>query len=131
MPFIKLSSGSRVNIDHIVSYTPAAVANGGGSWLETVTDGPTGESVDRIDETPEELDALISLAEDDFLRHRTIIETLAMNEATEMIDGPIRTCRICGCTDDHACPEGCSWVEEDLCSACELKVGDKHVPASL
>lgn len=29
-----------------------------------------------------------------------------------------RTCRICGCTEDHACPGGCSWVEEDLCSAC-------------
>lgn len=29
-----------------------------------------------------------------------------------------RTCRVCGCTDDHACPGGCSWVEEDLCSAC-------------
>jgi hypothetical protein len=34
-------------------------------------------------------------------------------------------CRICGCTDNHACPEGCYWVEEDLCSACaeKLKAG--------
>lgn len=29
-----------------------------------------------------------------------------------------RTCRVCGCTDDHACPGGCCWVEDDLCSAC-------------
>ena len=29
-----------------------------------------------------------------------------------------RKCRICGCTDDNACPGGCYWVEEDLCSAC-------------
>ncbi len=28
------------------------------------------------------------------------------------------TCRVCGCTDDHACPGGCYWVEEDLCSEC-------------
>lgn len=28
-------------------------------------------------------------------------------------------CRICGCTDMQACPGGCSWVEPDLCSACE------------
>lgn len=28
-------------------------------------------------------------------------------------------CRICGCTDDHACPGGCSWVAPDLCSTCE------------
>lgn len=28
-------------------------------------------------------------------------------------------CRVCGCTDSAACPGGCWWVEEDLCSACE------------
>ncbi|MDD4566090.1 MAG: hypothetical protein PHE79_11530 [Eubacteriales bacterium] len=28
-------------------------------------------------------------------------------------------CRVCGCTQDNACPGGCYWVEEDLCSACE------------
>lgn len=27
-------------------------------------------------------------------------------------------CRVCGCTDRHGCPEGCWWVEDDLCSAC-------------
>jgi len=29
-----------------------------------------------------------------------------------------RVCRICGCTDGFGCLEGCSWVEEDLCSSC-------------
>lgn len=28
------------------------------------------------------------------------------------------TCRVCGCTDDHACPGGCYWVKPDLCSRC-------------
>lgn len=32
-------------------------------------------------------------------------------------------CRICGCTDEQACPAGCSWAPDpeggDLCSACE------------
>lgn len=27
-------------------------------------------------------------------------------------------CRICDCTEDQACPGGCSWVEEDLCDNC-------------
>ena len=27
-------------------------------------------------------------------------------------------CRVCGCTWEQACPGGCYWVEEDLCSAC-------------
>lgn len=39
-------------------------------------------------------------------------------------------CRICGCTDDHACvtTEGaCFWVDDDdLCSACAVRFG---VPA--
>jgi hypothetical protein len=30
-------------------------------------------------------------------------------------------CRVCGCTDSHACPGGCHWVEVDLCSACAEK----------
>lgn len=33
-------------------------------------------------------------------------------------------CRMCGCTEDRACPDGCHWVEDPmglgpLCSACE------------
>ncbi len=27
-------------------------------------------------------------------------------------------CRVCGCTDLNACPDGCSWVEPNLCSRC-------------
>ncbi len=30
----------------------------------------------------------------------------------------IRSCRICGCTDINACPDGCWWVGDRLCSAC-------------
>lgn len=30
----------------------------------------------------------------------------------------VQACRVCGCTNDNACPGGCYWVEEDLCSAC-------------
>lgn len=29
-----------------------------------------------------------------------------------------RRCRVCGCTDENACPGGCYWVEDDLCSRC-------------
>jgi len=29
-----------------------------------------------------------------------------------------RKCRVCGCTWFNACPGGCYWVEEDLCSNC-------------
>lgn len=48
------------------------------------------------------------------------MEAEAKNLQTE-----IRSCRICGCTnwDCRQCiektGEPCSWIEEDLCSACE------------
>ena len=28
-------------------------------------------------------------------------------------------CRVCGCTEHNACPDGCWWIEDDLCSNCE------------
>jgi hypothetical protein len=30
----------------------------------------------------------------------------------------VRQCRVCGCTDDQACPGGCHWVAKNLCSEC-------------
>lgn len=27
-------------------------------------------------------------------------------------------CRVCGCTDNAACPGGCFWVAPELCSKC-------------
>lgn len=38
----------------------------------------------------------------------------------------VRTCHVCGCTDERACFGGCWWVNDDgtpdLCSSCE----DRH-----
>lgn len=30
----------------------------------------------------------------------------------------VRACRVCGCTEDCACPGGCRWVAPGLCSSC-------------
>lgn len=55
---------------------------------------------------------------------RNIEDIMDMNLAMEHIDialehlGAARKCRTCGCTEHNACPGGCSWVEEDLCSSC-------------
>lgn len=40
---------------------------------------------------------------------------------TEQRDG---RCRECGCTDERACFEGCTWVEADLCSGCTEEARD-------
>lgn len=45
------------------------------------------------------------------------------------------TCRVCGCTEDEPCDEGCSWVPEKedergpICSACDEKGLDTPAPA--
>lgn len=53
-------------------------------------------------------------------------EDLEILEELAYVDGmdglPERKCRVCGCTDIAACPGGCYWVEEDLCSACVGKM---------
>lgn len=38
-------------------------------------------------------------------------------------------CRVCGCTWNNACPGGCWWVEEDLCSSCaeKMKNGSREI----
>jgi hypothetical protein len=37
------------------------------------------------------------------------------------------SCRVCGCTDDDACPGGCWWAPDpeggDLCSQCAHRLG--------
>jgi hypothetical protein len=47
-----------------------------------------------------------------------------------MTDATVRTCEICGCTDEDCsqCVEKtgspCNWVGDELCSACSLTVGE-------
>lgn len=48
-----------------------------------------------------------------------------------------RKCRICGCTDDDCqqciekTGEPCSWVEDDLCSACQKNKKKQDIPILL
>jgi hypothetical protein len=30
----------------------------------------------------------------------------------------IDSCRVCGCTDERGCEDGCEWIQPGLCSAC-------------
>ena len=32
-----------------------------------------------------------------------------------------QSCRVCGCSHHDPCPEGCWWVESDLCSSCQVR----------
>jgi hypothetical protein len=40
---------------------------------------------------------------------------------------PVRRCRGCGCTDEFSCqPNGCTWVDIDLCSVCDTQDPEFH-----
>lgn len=44
----------------------------------------------------------------------------------ELFDTDTGACRVCGCTDNTACPGGCCWVPDpltrgELCSACAIR----------
>lgn len=65
------------------------------------------------------LDQLQSAAED------TLKEILEQ----DILPVPSRlgqVCEICGCSDEDACEQGCSWISPTLCSACEHAPGESH-----
>jgi len=41
--------------------------------------------------------------------------------AAELRAEEARRCRVCGCGNAAACDGGCEWVEQDLCSKCDLR----------
>lgn len=43
---------------------------------------------------------------------------LNLRELVLPVEHPAGSCRLCGCTDEHACDGGCFWIAEGLCSAC-------------
>ncbi|MGV0976384.1 MAG: Mov34/MPN/PAD-1 family protein [Azonexus sp.] len=54
--------------------------------------------------------------EDDFTHPVISIEVNIDRKSEELTE---RTCRVCGCTDEHGCANGCFWVADDLCSNCD------------
>jgi len=56
------------------------------------------------------------------------VEDLPKNQLNNEDPQPVQKCRVCGCTQERACPGGCYWVEPDLCSSCvdeqiEISIG--------
>ncbi|WP_010185991.1 helix-turn-helix domain-containing protein [Sphingomonas sp. PAMC 26605] len=82
-----------------------------GEWLELI----------EADATPASFRTIIALRTRGFrfdIHVLSLLEAIAQGiEAT-----PPRLCRICACSDHAPCMsemgDGCTWVAEDLCSAC-------------
>lgn len=57
-------------------------------------------------------------------------------QAVDQLEASIvRTCVLCGCDDDHACPDGCAWHYESatpalgICTNCAWELGDRDPEA--
>ena len=48
----------------------------------------------------------------------TVAPRLRIPSAPLPIVHPVDSCTICGCTQERACPDGCSWYVPGLCTAC-------------
>lgn len=44
------------------------------------------------------------------------------NIRQKKVDDKSRSCKVCGCTQERACPGGCHWVTDDLCSNCVFSI---------
>jgi len=51
-----------------------------------------------------------------------IIKEGELEKEEAIFDKDPRFCKVCGCSSDHACPGGCHWVTDDLCSNCVFSI---------
>lgn len=105
------------------------------SWVEVTAVFASGETAppDRFPSLIEAKQALERVGYGDFRRGRSVWVSEAWPTTPQS-----GICRICGCTDERACPEICSWVDatHTLCSSCatgtiELKIPPGLDPAEL
>lgn len=55
----------------------------------------------------------------------------APEEAPDAEEENERACRACGCTEFDPCIEGCSWVEQDLCSHPDCLEMEEYTPEEI
>lgn len=76
----------------------------------------------ETEEELSEIEGIHNLLDAVFMREGIDIRKSSLQSEGELAEITIhdseRKCRICGCDWFHACPGGCYWVEEDLCSSC-------------
>lgn len=87
-------------------------------WQVSFLDGLAKDAIER--ERAADVAAPPMTADDTIRQARALVDRLVdLLEYHDQITRPDeRRCRTCGCTDERACLPSCSWVAEDLCSAC-------------
>lgn len=101
---------SIVDVAHRIGTEPRTAEHSRGEWLELI----------EADAAPMTLTTIVALSQV-FSFDIHVLWTLERIAQGEMVPVP-QICRICACTDYDGCRSvhgvTCSWVEDDLCSAC-------------
>jgi ferredoxin len=58
----------------------------------------------------------------DFVEGEVDVEGDSPDQCFDGIEINLDKCIMCGCTEDHACEEGCYWILPGLCSVCAEKM---------
>ncbi len=71
--------------------------------------------------------------EAEWLKWVTALEAAVACLEEDEPTGGVRTCKVCGCTDEEACAGGCSWAQPAICSTCADRqaVADQQYLATL
>lgn len=101
---------------HVIAMTPIGAVL---MWVAELVDDNEFQRRAAEDE-PSEADWLVREPNGIVTRYR-----MRMVGATKVGIVALRTCRVCGCTDDRACLPPCSWVDETLCSACAKPAAER------
>lgn len=65
-------------------------------------------------------DMLMNAVQDALREHVSALNDDTLPVPIPSMLGPV--CRVCRCSEDDPCEEGCGWSETDLCTACIGKV---------
>lgn len=89
------------------------VAMGGAATLHGAGDPAAAQPYDTaMVEAARWLDALVLVT--------VLRATFGLPPVPDLRPLGVQQCTGCGCTENRACSGGCSWVTEDLCSACAV-----------
>lgn len=101
---------SIVDVAHRIGTEPRTAEHSRGEWLDLI----------EADAAPMTLTTIVALSQV-FSFDIHVLWTLERIAQGEAVAAP-QCCRICACTDYDGCRSAhgvtCSWVEDDLCSAC-------------
>jgi len=109
-------SEEQLDQDVFISGEDMPTTKFGGLWIaEEDMINPTGEGAEYISAytNPEITDEPMTEEE---VRAENVV---CIKKGSVFLTAVFRSCRVCGCTDYCACPGGCYWVEDDLCSNCK------------